>query len=323
MQEAAAPCIILGELDTHKTPVFSPNGCLPNSVGALIAMDRGVRRVQKEELAKAKGVPDEWMRQGKWMGRSVTHLTDIHLWTAMAASLHGGERERTNPDLGIKPGLPPTEGKDDGCAPTDGNDDRWDWVAPDLSEGSAWHTARIENLRRAVIGLPDADTVLADGLKALEIHRQNYDDSGTIHRLQLLWWEFPPEHWDALRNGCHMNFLTEPKEGIIQNAPMTDEQVTIAAEFIDKLWAIGVFERIPDNYEMKANCPLFAVAKPGQPGQWRIIADMKNGGQNAHIGKDPVHLPRAKGILEKLYTGGWSAIIDASKVFPQFSNPCQ
>jgi hypothetical protein len=69
---------------------------------------------------------------------------------------------------------------------------------------------------------------------------------------------------------------------------------------------------------MKANAPLFTVEKAGQPGQWRVIADMKNGGQNDHIGKDPVHLPRASGILEKLYTGGWSAIVDASKFFHNF-----
>jgi hypothetical protein len=109
-----------------------------------------------------------------------------------------------------------------------------------------------------------------------------------------------------------MNFLTEPDEGILQNAPMTEEQMEIAAEFIDELQLIGVFEPILEGYDMKANCPLFAVAKPGQPGQWRIIADMKNGGQNAHVRKDPVHLPQAKGILENLYTGGWSAIVDAS-----------
>ena len=45
---------------------------------------------------------------------------------------------------------------------------------------------------------------------------------------------------------------------------------------------------------------------------------MKNGGQNDHIGKDPVHLPKASGILEILYTGGWSAIVDASKFFHNF-----
>jgi hypothetical protein len=115
-----------------------------------------------------------------------------------------------------------------------------------------------------------------------------------------------------------MNFLTEPHKGTTPNAPMTEEQTDIAAEFIDELWQIGVFELIPDDCEMKANGPLFTVAKAGQPGQWRVIADMRNGGQNDHIGKDPVHLPKASDILEKLYTGGWSAIVDASKFFHNF-----
>jgi hypothetical protein len=45
---------------------------------------------------------------------------------------------------------------------------------------------------------------------------------------------------------------------------------------------------------------------------------MKNGGQNMQVGKDLVYLPQAKGILEKLYTGGWLAIFDASKFFHIF-----
>jgi hypothetical protein len=115
-----------------------------------------------------------------------------------------------------------------------------------------------------------------------------------------------------------MNFLSEPTKGVTPNAPMTEEQIDIATEFIDELWSIGVFELIPDGHEMKGNAPLFTVPKPGQPGQWRCIADMKSGGQNQHIGKDPVHLPRATRILEKLYTGGWSAVVDASKFFHNF-----
>jgi hypothetical protein len=99
---------------------------------------------------------------------------------------------------------------------------------------------------------------------------------------------------------------------------MMEEQVEIAGEFIDELWQIGVFELIPEGMEMYANAPLFTVPKAGQPGQWRVIADMKNGGQNAHIGRDPVHLPQARGILEKLYTGSWSAVVDASKFFHNF-----
>jgi hypothetical protein len=45
---------------------------------------------------------------------------------------------------------------------------------------------------------------------------------------------------------------------------------------------------------------------------------MKSGGQNEHIGKDLTHLPRAHGILEHVYTGGWSAIVDVSKFFHNF-----
>lgn len=71
-------------------------------------------------------------------------------------------------------------------------------------------------------------------------------------------------------------------------------------------------------------CPLFVVPKLGQPGQWRCIADMKRGGQNACCGLDPTYLPSAKDILPQLYSGGWSAIADASKYFHNYSTlPCE
>jgi hypothetical protein len=37
--EAAAPCLIVGDIKGGKIPVFSPDGCLPDSVGAIIATD--------------------------------------------------------------------------------------------------------------------------------------------------------------------------------------------------------------------------------------------------------------------------------------------
>jgi hypothetical protein len=283
-------------------------------VGSIIATDRGIRRLLKEELAKAKGIPEEWLKQGKWMGRSIEQVTDLHIWTAVSTSLRCSTVNQPVSTTSASSAIPKAQAGTDNFV----TEEVWEWSPPDLSEGGEWHQARVANLRKAVAGLPDADVVYQEGLKALRVHKRNYEEDGIIHQLQLLWWEFPPEHWEALRNGCSMNFLTEPQNGIVENAPMTEEQVEIAADFVDELQAIGVFEEIPEGYEMKANCPLFAVAKPGQPGQWRIIADMKNGGQNAHIGKDPVHLPRAKGILEHLYTGGWSAIVDASKFFHNF-----
>ena len=67
--------------------------------------------------------------------------------------------------------------------------------------------------------------------------------------------------------------------------------------------------------KMLANSPLFVVEKPGRPGQWRVIADMKQGGQNACIDSNPVLLSRANHILEEIYTGGYSAVVDMSKYF--------
>lgn len=68
----------------------------------------------------------------------------------------------------------------------------WLWTAPDLSSGGEWHQARVANLKVAVHGLPNAAEHLARGLAALDVHRLNYAEAGSIHRLQLLWWEFPP-----------------------------------------------------------------------------------------------------------------------------------
>jgi hypothetical protein len=46
---------------------------------------------------------------------------------------------------------------------------------------------------------------------------------------------------------------------------------------------------------------------------------MCRGGQNEAIGPDPTVFPKSGVILEQLYTGGWSAVVDASKFFYQFT----
>jgi hypothetical protein len=58
--------------------------------------------------------------------------------------------------------------------------------------------------------------------------------------------------------------------------------------------------------------------KEGQPGQLRILSDLCRGGQNEAIGADPTVFPKSSSILDQMYTGGWSAVIDASKFFYQF-----
>jgi hypothetical protein len=74
--------------------------------------------------------------------------------------------------------------------------------------------------------------------------------------------------------------------------------------------------------DMVANDPLFCLPKPRQPGQWRILSDMRRGGQNEAIGSDPTIFPKSGMILEQLYAGGCSAVVNASKFFYQFPT-CQ
>ena len=128
---------------------------------------------------------------------------------------------------------------------------------------------------------------------------------------------FPKQHWDDIREGSSMNFLAEPRRELTPNSAMDEEQIVIAEEFLNELVTLGVLIEVAAG-EMVANGPLFCLPKPGQPGQWRILSDMRRGGQNEAIGPDPTVFPKPGVILEQMYTGGWSAVVDASKFFYQF-----
>ena len=161
--------------------------------------------------------------------------------------------------------------------------------------------------------------MLAQGRDDLRRHRANYSNvPGSGIYLQVLWWEFPPEHWEALRTGCSMNFLHAPKVSIMPNSKMDPDQTSIATEFFDELVTIGALEISPQDDPIIGNAPLFCIPKAGQPGQWRVLANMKEGLQNDAIGNEPVYLPRVSTILPYLYSNGWSATVDASKFFYQF-----
>jgi hypothetical protein len=135
--------------------------------------------------------------------------------------------------------------------------------------------------------------------------------------LQLLWWEFPRERWDELREGCSMNFLRDPIPLIQPNLPMTPEQLEIAEEFIEELVDLGVLLEV-DIECIKTNAPTFCLPKRGQPGQWQVLANMKKGRQNEAIASDPTVFPKTAYILDQMYQGGYSCVIDASKYFYNF-----
>jgi hypothetical protein len=182
--EGAAPCILVRELKGGKIQVFSPDVCLPNSVGAIIGTDSRVQRLQKEELAKAKGILSLWLQHGNWTGKSIEQVTDLHIWTAIAASLHNGQRT-------LSPNPAPTNGINPTVSPIitfSEVEEEWNWSPPDLSEGGDWYKARVVSLRwQAISDLPNPEQAYRDGLEPLKIHQTNYGEDDIIHRLQLLW----------------------------------------------------------------------------------------------------------------------------------------
>jgi hypothetical protein len=113
-----------------------------------------------------------------------------------------------------------------------------------------------------------------------------------------------------------MNFIMRHAQETMPNSVMAGEQIAIAEEFIKELVSLGVLICVQPG-EMVANGPLFCLPKAGQPGQWRLLSDMKRGGQNRCVGADPTVFPNSGVILDQLYAGN-SAVVDASKFFYNF-----
>jgi hypothetical protein len=95
-----------------------------------------------------------------------------------------------------------------------------------------------------------------NGLEALQVHRQNYSETGP-KQLQILWWEFPPEHWEALQEGSRMNFLMMPHGELKLNSAMDEDSKIAAGIFVGELKSLGVL--IPATEELKANCLSFVL----------------------------------------------------------------
>ena len=294
---------------------------MPTGVGAYVEVEKGVaRKLQSAEIAKALGCSLKNDTGGELVFRDsyLRHTTSGHIWEMLGESF-----TIRSPTTGTKP---PAELLGPTIVPTEDHQckqhlhEPFLWAPPDMAPQGPWYQQRMTNLKRASSKYPGQEAQLVEqGKRLLKIHRSNYDMTGAkANQLQLLWWEFPQESWDDLREGCRMNFLTEPEHVMHPNADMDPEQVEVASQFVDELIDIGAVREPRLDDPPVTNTPLFCVEKPGQPGEWRVIADCKAGGQNAHMGNDPVYLNRPLHILEQMYPGGYTAIVDASKFFYQF-----
>jgi hypothetical protein len=258
---------------------------MPCCPGAWIQTERGHRRLLFEETARGLGVPKEWKLEPRKLTKSsLSRTTSLFHWECLTESLLSRMIEPIGqsgaPVLSMGTGNEPVQ--DPPRTP-------FEWRPPSLVEGGEWWLDRVAHAKAAAQTFPNPDSVFRECLEALRIHRGNYNDNGPDpHHLQLLWWEFPQEHWIELREGCRMNFVSQPIPQVNPNANMDLEQTTVAAEFIDELIDLGiVLPNLANSIEVLLNAPLFVVAKEGQVGQWRVIADMLQGGQNSHIAPDP------------------------------------
>jgi hypothetical protein len=115
-----------------------------------------------------------------------------------------------------------------------------------------------------------------------------------------------------------MSFMETPVPVLEENGKMTESQLTIAVAFATELISLGVIDLVPHGVLFMNVCPLFLVAKLGQPDHWICIEDMKKGHQNQSCAADPVHMTCPEDILPWMYPGGFSSVIDASKFFHMF-----
>jgi hypothetical protein len=110
-----------------------------------------------------------------------------------------------------------------------------------------------------------------------------------------------------------MNFLVTRETRKNPNTPMDQAQLDIATAFVDELLKLGVLLDAEEGMQILLNAPLFVVLKEEQEGEWRVIANMLQGGQNLCMGSDPVFLSQLSHILDQMYHGGYWAVADASK----------
>lgn len=295
----------------HGRPVYGSGGPIYPSPTSLVVDRWGIRPLLIPEWKTIMGAPPEWRIRPKILTRLLEGPT-AQEWSVLTHTvtrlLHHGSHPSPTPDLST----PGPKDPDPSPPPITST---WSWTAPDLGPASPFRKERRASLHRAARQSGEGPLCLRDGEEALLRHALNYGDNGPT-ALTILWWEWDPIHWEELRTGASMNFITLPSPGLVPNLPFTAEELKTATQFVDEL--IGLKVLVPVATPLQNNLPVFLVDKPDQPGQKRTIADGKAGGQNPVCSADPVHFPSPDDILPLLYPGGWSGSVDCSKFFHMF-----
>jgi hypothetical protein len=192
-------------VQTGIDPTIKPMPCRP---GLWIKAKCGSRRLQPDEVSRGLGVPKD-ADMDLDLGL-LERSTCVFIWEALVESL-----KSLQPKPIIKGPNQYTDRVNRLTRMTSNpnilTQEPFHWRPVDLRPGGKWHEQRVLNLKAAAATCPDPIQAYDDGLEALKVHRNNYNLEGpSPKQLQLLWWEFPEEHWTPLRKGSRMNFMKSP-----------------------------------------------------------------------------------------------------------------
>ena len=274
----------------------------------------GIRRMESDELGKIKGL--ESSIYSSISSQVLLDSIEQHVYASICKIISpyiiGKKLTDNSPAKTKRPEDPPTLSHNMNTTKK--------WSMPNLSIGSTFYNKSVHKLKTVVTELKtseDKAKLIIDGIELLKHHRQNYGSEGPKN-LVVLWWEWPSVHWQDLRIGASMNFMVEPTPGLTPNQDLEGAELKVAKEFVDELIKLRVLIPPPPLCVVVNTFPLFLVPKPGQPGQYRTIADGKKGGQNEACIADPCHMTSPDHILSYLYKNGFSCTLDLSKYFHMF-----
>jgi hypothetical protein len=144
---------------------------MPARPGSFIVTLQGTRRLFNDELAKGLGTPKVWLGDRYPEGRVVTSTVALHILEGLSPALLKESLQASSGRVGLEPTISHAPSTEPAHMP-------FVWKPPDLSHGSPWYKARVQDLLTACLCYEDPRPLIEEGLEQLRIHRSNYDNDG-------------------------------------------------------------------------------------------------------------------------------------------------
>jgi hypothetical protein len=141
---------------------------MPTQPGAWILTERGIRRLQLDEIGRGLGLPKSGSKEA--VPGILTRTTSVFHWEYLSELLTEQDTKSMKtpkrPRIKVHPGEDPIPGEP--MVP-------FSWRPPDLSPEGDWYRQRLASLSIAIQECPNPAQAWKDGQEILRIHRGNYD----------------------------------------------------------------------------------------------------------------------------------------------------